>query len=382
MMAAPLERTELDPHLVAVAAELPRPEYTTDELIAAGRGHLSDKLSAMLSNLGVQKRHSILANFPDVLFRGAEPELDIGASELGVRAARECLAKAAVPTERIGLVLGVTSSPGRLLPSLVCDMFAQMPELPRTSANLGIEFMGCSAIAKAVDTARWYLNCHPDQYVLVCFMDAITPLSPVLPGFYEHFSEVASGDRQNTVNALHGFLFADAAVAMVFGSGGGGPSFGPVASLTNERAADAELGTVPDGGSDIPVVNGRRAYTLSAGITSRGVAYATRTLERVLASDACTLSAPSEASLLLMHTGSTRILDGLCDQFGVRPDADAVASSYRVLRDYGNTIGCSVPLMLAEPVHRQAGQGLIISFGLSFSCGAFTVNVPDGGWRP
>jgi 3-oxoacyl-[acyl-carrier-protein] synthase-3 len=52
------------------------------------------------------------------------------------------------------------------------------------------------------------------------------------------------------------------------------------------------------------------------------------------------------------------------------------------LRDYANTIGCSVPLMLAEPVHRLEGQGLLVAFGLSFSCGAFTMTVPPGGWTP
>src|SRR5262245_34820402 len=40
--------------------------------------------------------------------------------------------------------------------------------------------------------------------------------------------------------------------------------------LTNEIPGDAELGTVPDGGSDIPVVYGRREYTLSAQVKQRG----------------------------------------------------------------------------------------------------------------
>jgi len=336
----------------------------------------------MLSDLGVRKRHSVLANYPDVLFRGAEPELDIPTSTLAANAVRACLAKARVPMEAVGLVLGVSSSPARLLPSLTCDLFALIPELPRTAANLSIEFMGCSAMAKVVDTARWFLNYRPEQYVVVCFMDAITPLSPNLTGFHQHFSEMLPEDRQDTVNALHGFLFGDAAVGMVLGARGSGPSFGPVANLTNERPSDAELGTVPNGGSDIPLVDGRRVYTLSPDVTPRSAFYASETLWRVLDSDSCKLGTAADASALLMHTGSARILDALCERFGVRPDDEIVASSYRVLREYGNTIGCSVPLMLAEAVHRPAGQGLVVSFGLSFACGAFTMNVPDNGWQP
>jgi 3-oxoacyl-[acyl-carrier-protein] synthase III len=378
-MTAPIE---VNPHLTAVASELPPSVWPTEELLAAGRDHLSDKLVSMFRNLGVDTRYSILANYGDVLYSGAEPELGITAAELAVNAARKCLAKADVPTESIGLVLGVTSSPGRLLPSLVCDVVAQMPELSRSVATLSISYMGCSAIAKVVETARWFLSCRPDQRVLVCFMDAITPLTPTLPGFYSHFSEISPEQRQETVNALHGFLFGDASVAMLFAADGPGPSFGPVVNLTNERAQDAELGTVPDGGSDIPVVNGRRLYTLSPEVTPRGAFYAGQTVRTLLEREDCELSDVRKASVVLLHTGSVRILDGLCEEFGLDKDSDVVASSYGVLRDHGNTIGCSVPLMLAEPVHRPEGHALLVAFGLSFSCGSFTMTVPAGGWSP
>ena len=372
----------IDPRLIAVSAEIPRSEYSTEELIAAGRGHLSDKLVATLGRLGIEKRYSVLTNYPDVLFRGAEPELDIAATDLAVAAARKCLAKADIPVGAVGLVLGVTSSPGRLMPSLACDMIARMPELPRTVPSLSIEYMGCSAMAKVVDTARWFLTCNPGRRVLVCFMEAVTPVSPLLLGFYSHFSELGPDEHQDTVNVLHGFLFADAAVAMVLGAEGGGPWFGPVANLTNELAQDAELGTVPDGGSDIPVVQGRRRLTLSSDIPPRGAFYAAETVRMVLDDESCELAKPADASMLLMHTGSPRILDALCAEFGVDNGGEMVASSYRVLRDYGNTLGCSVPLMVAEPVRRAAGQGLLVAFGLSFSCGAFTMTIPDGGWTP
>ena len=81
-----------------------------------------------------------------------------------------------------------------------------------------------------------------------------------------------------------------------------------------------------------------------------------------------------------MHTGSERILDGLCEEFGVSPESQTVAPSYRVLREYGNTIGCSVPLMLADPTPWSEGNALMVAFGLSFSCGAGVMTVPQGGW--
>ena len=372
----------VDPRIISITAEMPRPRWTTDELLAAAGDRLSDRLREMVSALGVDSRHSVLANFPDVLFADAAPELDIRASELAAAAVRRCVEKAGVSFDSVGLVLGVTSSPGRLLPSLACDLFTLIPEIPRDASPLSITHMGCSAIAKVVETARWYLTCHPEKYVLVSFMDAITPLSPPLPGRYVHFSEIAPERRQETVDAMHGFLFGDASVGMLLGVDGPGPTFGPVSELTNEQLSDAELGTVPDGGSDIPEVFGRRIYTLSPDVSARGKHYASATVKSLIAGGGCGVSRPGDASMLLMHTGSKRILDSLCAEFDVPTDSAAVASSYRILQQYGNTIGCSVPLMLAEPVFRPAGEGIVMAFGLSFSCGAFSLTIPDEGWRP
>lgn len=370
------------PTIAAIAAHLPEPRWTTQELLEVAGNRFSDKLQQMLSHLGVDARHSVLANYPDVIFHGAEPELAISGSVLAAQAAHQAIEKASIDPVEIGLVVGVTSSPSRLLPSLVCDLFVHMPELRRDIPNLSLEYMGCSAIAKAVDVSRWFLTCQPDKYVLVVFMDAITPLSPPLTEeTYFHFSEVfSSEERQQTVNAMHGLLFGDASVAMLLSAHGRGPAFGPIVHLTNEISSDAELGTVPDGGSDIPVVTGaRREYTLSPNVTPRGTFYATSTVAQVLAQQE-SLQAPKDAVRLLMHTGSERILDGLCREFGVSREKPAVASSYRVLREYGNTIGCSVPLMFADPEPWPEGYALMVAFGLSFSCGAGVIRVPQGGW--
>ncbi len=128
----------VSPTIRSISAQLPEHSWTTDELLKASGERLSGRLRDMLSRLGIDKRHSVLANYPSVLFNGAEPELAVSGSTLAVHAARTCIEKGNVNPEDIGLVLGVTSSPSRLLPSLVCDIFAQMPELRRDAANLSI----------------------------------------------------------------------------------------------------------------------------------------------------------------------------------------------------------------------------------------------------
>src|SRR5262249_6424908 len=72
---------------------------------------------------------------------------------------------------------------------------------------------------------------------------------------------------------------------MILSADGKGPKLGRMTRLTNEISGDAELGTVRDGGSDIPVVYGRREYSLSPQVKQRGWFYATHTVKQLLESD-------------------------------------------------------------------------------------------------
>ena len=113
----------------AIETFLPGPSYTTDGLLDASGGKLSPDLQAMLRRLGVEQRHSILSNYPQVLFEGTTPEYSVRGTEMAVRAARGCLAKARCDATELGLVIAATNTPSRLVPGLVSDLFAQMAEL-------------------------------------------------------------------------------------------------------------------------------------------------------------------------------------------------------------------------------------------------------------
>ncbi|MCE7004476.1 3-oxoacyl-ACP synthase [Kibdelosporangium philippinense] len=335
---------------------------------------MSDRLAAAVTRLGVDNRYSVLANLTDVLAKGADPEVRETALALTARAVRRCGDRADRDPASIGLVIAVTSSPGRLMPNLVCDLFAALPWIPRRAMSLGLTYMGCSVQAKAIDTAGWFLSVHPQSSVLVCFTESHTPLMPPLKPWTAHFTE--GGHPQDVTDVINAFLFGDAAVAMLLTADGNGPTFGPVTHLTNELPDDAELGTIPEGGSDVPVINGRRTNARSANVPARGLHYAKTTVNELLARPDYQISAPNQAESLLMHTGSARILDGLCAEFDVPTDSPKVAESYRVLREYGNTSGCSVPLMIDSPAGLPSGENLVVAFGISFAAGATTLRVP------
>ncbi|XXT15035.1 hypothetical protein WME94_32785 [Sorangium sp. So ce429] len=105
-----------------------------------------------------------------------------------------------------------------------------MAELPREAMNLSLQGQGCSPLLKAVDTARWYLQANPDRGVLIVCMESTTAMSqPLTAPRYLSFKEACTPDEvQRTVDVLHGFLFADGAVALLLQADGPGPARGPM----------------------------------------------------------------------------------------------------------------------------------------------------------
>lgn len=367
------------PVIGGIATCLPEPCYTTDALLARSGGRFSRDLQEMLGRLGVVQRHSILANYPEVLFSLADPQWSIHGTAMAVRAARDCLAKAHCDASELGLVIAATNTPSRLVPGLVSDLFAQMPELPREAMNLSLQGQGCSPLLKAVDAARWYLIANPHRRVLVVCMESTTAMSqPLSAPRYLSFKEARSPDEvQKTVDALHGFLFADGAVALLLQADGSGYTFGPATHLTNEQTADAELGHIVGAGSDMPAIQGRPLYKLGPSITERGTFYALNTTSRLLAHPDCPITAPHEADQVLIHTGSRKILDGICSTLNLAGRSQKVAVSYDVLARYGNLTGASLGFMIAEALPRSRGPVLLISFGLSFSGSAGILYPPS-----
>jgi 3-oxoacyl-[acyl-carrier-protein] synthase-3 len=298
---------------------------------------------------------------------------------MAVCAARKCLAKARHNGAEIGLVIAATNTPSRLVPGLVSDMFAQMPELPREAMNLSLQGQGCSPMLKAIEAARWYVQVNPQKRVLVICMESTTAMSqPLSRDRYVSFKEARTPDEvQGTVDVLHGFLFADGAVAMLLQAEGNGPVFGPSTHLTNEHPDDSNLGHIVGAGSDMPAIVGRPIYKLEPGITERGTFYALNTMSRLLAHRDCPLSTAREADQILIHTGSRKILDGICDSLGVKNDSAQVASAYHILARYGNLTGASLGFMIADALPKARGPMLLLSFGLSFSGSAGILFPPN-----
>src|SRR5579871_2743408 len=103
----------------AVASAAPPNILTTEEMANALSHKFSSKLLQMLYKLGVKRRRSILSNYLDVLRFGVDPEWSAHGTALAANAATHCLSNADCHPANVGVVIGVTSTPSRLVPGLV-----------------------------------------------------------------------------------------------------------------------------------------------------------------------------------------------------------------------------------------------------------------------
>ena len=78
-----------------------------------------------------------------------------------------------------------------------------------------------------------------------------------------------------------------------------------------------------------------------------------------------------------IHTGSRKILDGVCDELGFDRAGEGPSGSYGVLREFGNLSAGSIGFMLAEHLRRGSrGTGAMVAFGAGFSASAGLVTFP------
>lgn len=358
-------RSESCAGVAAIGTQVPGQPVSTPELLEAMGDILSPDFVAMVRRLGVSQRHSIVDPFPAYLAGRSPRNLRASTTDLAVGAARACLADD--PGSDIGLVIAVTNTSDRPLPCLGYELMDRLKgDLPGDANVLNMEHQGCSALLKALDFARCFLDAHPGRPVLIVAAEGHTGyLEPKLRAHYHGFHRSGPGaaGEEATKRMLEAFLFGDGAVALLV-KRDGRLRFDGFRHLTNLAPGDLELLSMNEGGLRKPA--GRRFpfYRMSPGVPARGAAYAAECLRAL---------DPGEADFYCIHTGSRKILDGVRSAAGIDPEGGKSALSYRILERYANLSSCSVGFMLAELFRSGArGRGVVLSFGVGFSASGST----------
>lgn len=371
-------------NLMSAATATPQHQLKTTELVASLMHKLSPELINTICSLGVDQRYSVMDNYAEFL-EGKPMNASSSTTSLGVDATRRCLAEWGGDPARVGLLVAATNTPDQMLPCLASEVMGQTHGLlSRGLRTVSMQSQGCSVLLKSVEVAQWYLAANPNKLAIVLMAEAHTPyVAPLLSDEYHGYRELVrlrkeeriNGDefeqqRLDTTFVIQSMLFGDGAVALLIGmeEGKGKPAFGPISHLTNDEPGDMDLLTMTSHSSH-PMLKGRPQYFMKPSVPTRGAHYAVTTVRNVLSDPDSPVSNLSQVEDCMIHTGSKKILDGVCSQLALSPASDKVQGSYGVLRNYGNLSSASTGFMLAQKAEWN-GPAIIAGFGVGFAASA------------
>src|SRR5882762_4098775 len=373
-------------NLMSAATATPPHAFQTTELANEMLHKLSPDLINTLNSLGVDQRYSVMDNYPDFL-SGKPINATSSTLDLGVDATRRCIEEWGGDASRVGLLIAATNTPDQMLPCLASEVMGQTHGLlSRSLRTVSMQAQGCSVLLKSIEVAQWYLAANPGKLAMVLMAEAHTPyVAPLLRDEYHGFREVIrmrkeqkldefqfAQKRLDTTFVIQSMLFGDGAVALLVGNEEGKPSFGPISHLTNEETDDVNLLTM-NSNSSHEFLKGRPQYFMRPSVPNRGAHYAVTTVKNVLEHPDSPVSNLSQVDDCLIHTGSKKILDGVCSQLDLKPGSAKVHGSYEVLKHYGNLSSASTGFMLAEK-NDWTGPTIVVGFGVGFTASAGIMN--------
>ena len=373
-------------NLLSAATSVPKNVFKTTELVGSLMHKLSPELINTICSLGVDQRYSALENYPDFLC--GKPKLaSSSTTELAVAATKRCIHEWGGDPNRIGLLIAATNTPDQMLPCLASEVMGKTHGLlSRNLRNVSMQAQGCSVLLKSIEVAQWYLAANPGQLALVVMAEVHTPFAaPLLRDEYCGYREIIKMRRErrldvdqfeqqklDTTFVIQSMLFGDGAVALLVGSEEGKPAFGPISHLTNDQPNDMNLLTMTSNSSH-PFLKGRPQYFMQPNVPMRGAHYAVTTIKNVLQHPDSPVTDLNQVDDCMIHTGSKKILDGICSQLELQTDSAKVHGSYKVLERYGNLSSASTGFMLAEK-DEWSGPAMVVGFGVGFAASAGIMN--------
>lgn len=374
--------------MISASTATPQNRISTTELVASMMHKLSPELINTICTLGVENRYSAMDNYADFL-SGAPMNTTSSTTEMGVNATRKCIEEWGGDPSQIGLLIAATNTPDQMLPCLASEVMGRTHGLlPRSLSTVSMQSQGCSVMLKSVEVAQWYLAANPGKLAVVLMSEAHTPfVAPLLQNEYYGFREIArmrkhdqlddvafEQQRIETTLAIQSMLFGDGAVALLLGTDQPGkPTFGPISHLTNDNPDDVNLLSMVSS-STHPSLSGKPQYFMRPAVPARGAHYAVTTVNDVLDNPMSPVSDMSQVDDCLIHTGSKKILDGVCSQLHLDTDSTKVHKSYDVLENYGNLSSASTGFMLAGK-KEWAGPAMVVGFGVGFTASAGLMSV-------
>lgn len=329
-------------HITSLATAVPAHRYAQDTIFSLlfGAAHGPDsRARAFFDRSGIAARHSVLADPGFIIANpGTQARNAIYVQEahrLAAEAARSCLDQAGLTAQDVDLLV-VVSCTGYEIPGLDLTLARELgmrPDVRRTCV-LG---MGCYAAFPGLARARDAVLARQGQRALMVAVELCTL----------HFQPGTTDDH-----VVSSSLFADGAAAVLL-EGTGDLRIVDAETLTQYDTAEHMTFSLTDHGfkmylsSYVPQILGARVAELLAGLLERNGL------------------TPQAVRHWAIHPGGRKIIDHLQQELGLSDEQ--VASSRRVLRDYGNMSSPTVLFVLQDLLAtgdpRPGDHAVMMAFG-------------------
>jgi 3-oxoacyl-[acyl-carrier-protein] synthase III len=313
-----------------IAVHLPERVETNDDLAAQ---FPKWDLDLIYSKTGVWARHI------------AAPEEC--ASDLGVAAAEKLFAEHAIDRSTIDFLLLCTQTPDYPLPTTACMMQHRL-RLPTSAGALDFN-LGCSGFVYGLSLADGLIRAGAAKRVLLVTAETYSKyIHPEDRSLRTIFGDGAAATliEASDMPSLSAFVFGtdgSAADALMVNSGGARPA-GCLQPRTKWRWQS-------------------KLYMDGPGIIQLTLDTVPQMIERVLSEGQAT---DSEIDLYLVHQATHKLLDVLRRE--TRQDEARMPT---VLRDYGNTVSSTIPIIMrdlrADGRLRRGTRCMLAGFGVGFS---------------
>jgi predicted naringenin-chalcone synthase len=363
--------------ILQLSIVVPKSKYSTKELIEAFPCQIPEGVRQNILNLGVSKRH--LTNAVNSSSKSKDVLSENTLVNLCVEASEQCIERADLSASDIGYFIATYDASPFLCPGL-SSLLARKLGFKPYSKHVNVQGMACAAFPTALELAEDHLAAHPEDYVLLCisgvnsywFCNQVQGMEGVMEiekiGLLKDESK-RDMELRKWIATMEFFLFGDGVASVVVANKGDGLALCKMVNVTNLRISDYLAGYARLVALNEPFKFGFHSH-LDKDLPRLGVQYTSVAFEKLLGKKAeHKIDAIKKWAI---HTGSKKILDEMTKHYHI--PHEKVEESYRVLAEYGNLAGASLPFILEKIISKNAfSKNDLISmldFGWGFSASA------------
>lgn len=372
-------------NIIGLQRLYPDNKYTTKDLIDILGNKLTDTVKENIFQLGVDERYftrpieSYLKNQSNKIRSQNDVE---PISDLSVVAANKCLSKLGLNPDDITCLVAAYEDNDYLSPGLSSIVATKMG-LSKFVPHFNIQGMACSTLPKVLELGKNLVHKDSDKVLVVisgCNSGWYLPhLGDGLSVLNPHEISSKQYDREEQIRkwvaTMFSFLFGDGVAAFVLTKedlGHKAIKIGKIVHGINFEDSDYRKACVRIVGSK---TNPFYEYELTAAsdILKKSLEYSKKVLMKFFGKENGTLeqklaeSYMSELDRVMIHTGSTKILDGFKNHYNLKDGQ--IQASYETLGEYGNLTGVSLPTVMDKALmdnNLTNGKGLLIGITMGF----------------